>query len=322
MRYLKKNIEVISPTLKLDKKYKLLCKNIYNQEQQIYISYDNDGNRILNVRSLMELLVTRLKPSVNEKYIRNKIFEEIDFIDGILEVIDNCTYWTRYKNGKINGSYLNKKHLLYCKWGVYDCLYKIMLTFYCEANKFEKFKYQSIDTTFVRNLYGSEMKGMNVQYKSKNGIKVSYVSDNLGVPISIAMAAGNVSDCVIAKEQINDFFIDPETKRVKKNNRYKQTMLADAAYYDNNFKKILRRRGYKGIIDVNPRNTKKPELLAKQKKDKEEYLENAKHRSTVEHLNAWHHKYPKLNRVIEKTVKSFKGLVLLGCSLIVRNKIR
>ena len=315
-----KKIKVISPSINIDKKFKLLCSNIYRKQKDIYISYDDNNNRILDIRMLMKLLVENLKPLINQKYVRNKKYEEIDFIDGIIDIIDNCTYWTRYK-GHIDGGYLNKKHLQYCKWGIYDCLYNIILKFYYENNKFEKIKYQSIDTTFVRNLYGSEMKGMNVQYKSKNGLKVSYITDKIGVPISIAMAGGNEHDCKIAKQQINEFLIDPETNRVKNNNRYKQTMFADAIYYETEFKTILLKKGYKSIIDVNQKNTKDEIKLKKQKKDKKEYLKNAKKRSVVEHLNAWHHKYPKLNRVIEKTIKSYKGLLLLGCSLIVKNKI-
>ena len=47
---------------------------------------------------------------------------------------------------------------------------------------------QSIDSTFIRNLYGTELLKRNPKYKSKNGIKVSAADDINGVPVSLAIA--------------------------------------------------------------------------------------------------------------------------------------
>ena len=144
-------IVIIKPPTRI--KFKKFCKNIYKKHKKEFISYNDNKIPIINIAFLMNILVSKLKPKINESYVRNKKFEEIDFINGILDVINNCAYWNRYK-GLINGKYLNKRHNRYNKWGVYECLYRIILLIYYSTNKFNKLKNQSIDSTFIKNLYG------------------------------------------------------------------------------------------------------------------------------------------------------------------------
>lgn len=73
-------------------------------------------------------------------------------------------FWCRY-HGKVNGKYLNKRHNKYVKWNVYECLYRIILLSYYSTNNFNKLKYQAIDSTFIKNIYGSEIYGRCKQYK-------------------------------------------------------------------------------------------------------------------------------------------------------------
>jgi hypothetical protein len=97
---------------------------------------------------------------------------------------------------------------------------------YFSTSKFNKLKYQSIDSTFVTNLFGGEIYGRNVKYKSKNGVKISTISDSNGIPVSIALAAGNKNDALILQTQINNELIETESNRVANNKRYKQTIFS------------------------------------------------------------------------------------------------
>ena len=107
-------IHIIKPNITT--KYKKLCNNIHKRSRQQYISYDNNKKPIINIPRIMELLIEKLKPAVNKSFIRHSKYKEIDFVCGIIDVISNNTYWSRYK-GSISGKYLNKRHLLYCRWG-------------------------------------------------------------------------------------------------------------------------------------------------------------------------------------------------------------
>ena len=302
------------------RKYRLLCDKIRRKYKKHYISYDDDNKPNVSVSSSMRLLVNELRTPVDNSHCHNTKYSLEDIIDGIIEIIRNCSYWARY-NGTVPGKYLNSHHNQFSKLGVYDCLYYILLREYFAKDKFGKLKYQAIDTTFSMNLYGSEIKGRNVKYKSKHGIKISCRNDTQGVPISLAIASGNLNDVKIAKEcHINKLLIDPESKSVK-GHKYQQKVIADAGYDDIEFRNSIEKSGCIAITDINPRNTKDPNKLQAKKIQKIRYLREAKNRFVVESFNSWIHKYPKVSRVIEKSIVSFKGLLLLACSIVVSNKI-
>jgi hypothetical protein len=100
-----KKIEIIKPPTRI--KFKKFCKNVYNKYRNRYISY-NDDKPTIDIRFLIELLVSKLKPDIDVSYCRHKKYEENNFIDGILDIISNCSYWNRYR-GLISGKYLNKR---------------------------------------------------------------------------------------------------------------------------------------------------------------------------------------------------------------------
>lgn len=313
----KKSNKIISITPSPKLKYKSISKKIHNK----YANEYTDKNNNIIIPKLILILVKHFKPKKNDYYRRHVKYTEMDFIKGIINIIENNMYWRRY-NGKVPGKYLNTIHNLYAKWGVYHCLYILLLETYFSKKKFEKLKNQSVDTTFCINLYGKECYGRNVKYKSKNGIKISALTDTNGIPISLALASGNVHDSTIAVEaHISKGLIDRETKKVKNNNKFKQNFFADAAYFSKKIYEPLEKKGYNVITDVNIRNTKNKEKLEKMKEIKKNYLKRGKKRFVVEQFNAWIMKFPKIMRVVEKTIKSFEGLVLLACSLIIKNKI-
>ena len=309
-------IHIIKPQTNI--KYKKLCKNIYNKNHKDFINKSNKGTSI-NIHKLMGILIDKLEP-IKNKSIRKPKYTQMDFIEGIIDVLNNNTYWVRYK-GKVSGSYLNSKHNEYCKLGVYDLMYYIILEIYFKDSKYHKLQNQSIDTTFIRNLYGTELTQRNPQYKSKKGIKVSSIVDSNGVAFSYAISKGAKNDAKIAQKQINNCIINPDTKRVKNNNRYKQNIYADAGYDSKELIEELQKKGYKVTTDVNIRNTKDPVKKKKLMKRKIKYLKCASKRSIIERSYAWIHKYSKLNRFIEKSIRSYTGLLLLASSIIVSGKI-
>ena len=97
-----------------------------------------------------------MKRKTNSSYAHNVKYHLSDIVQGIIDVLENCSYWIRYK-GIVKGEYLRQKHKEYEKIGVYACLYKIILEIYLSKRKYQKLKNLSIDTTFIRNLYGDEL---------------------------------------------------------------------------------------------------------------------------------------------------------------------
>jgi Transposase DDE domain len=314
----KQKIHIIKPLSTI--KYRKFCKMIYNKYHKSFMIIDNRTVNI-NIPELMNILINNLKENRDTSFARNVKYTQMDFIKGIIDVINNCTYWSRYK-GKVPGKYLNTKHIEYCKLGVYEYMYFIILMIYYKKSKYQKLKDQSMDSTFIRNLYGTEMIQRNPHNKSKNGIKISTINDNTGVAHSIAIGRGATNDAKIVQEQINFSFIDTNTKNVQNNNRYRQNIYGDSQYDSKDLHDILRKKGYKPITDVNKRNTNDETKLKQLEKRKRQYLKKCHKRSITETSFGWLHKYPKLDRFVEKTVKSYSGLLMLGLAITVGKKIK
>ena len=98
-------------------------------------------------------------------------------------------------------------------------------------------------------------------------------------------------------------------------------MLADSAYFSTHLRKKIKDKHIKPIIDVNVRNTQNKDKLKNLKRQKNEYVKNSKFRNIIENSFSWLKKYPKMNVIVEKTGKSFFGLVLLAFSLTGSKKI-
>lgn len=309
-------------------KYKKICNKLVKNSHRF--TYKENNELYINIPILMDILIERLQTKKNSKYAKHIYYTRMDIINGIIEVLNNCTYWCRfYKivNGKLHksfGEYIRQKHKEYEKIGVYACMYRIILDIYFKKYKYEKLKDQSIDSSFIRNLYGKEFIQRNPHYNSKNGIKISTIDDKNGVPTSLAIAKGAVNDAIIGLEQSEHLnnFINYNPKQVQRNNKYCPIILGDSHYYHNEFKNKMKRKGYKIYTDVNIRNTKNKDKLKQMEEDRKKYFKRVKKRAIKETSFGWIHKYPKLDRFVEKQISSYAGLLLLGYSLLVANKIR
>jgi hypothetical protein len=317
--YMKKASMLIVPVNKPTDthKYKKLAKQLYKQFKCIFRNSNNFENRFKSL--LVTIIDTLHGATINHDYVRNFKFTTLEIVGELIDVISNETYWNRH-NGLIDGKYLNKLHNKYQKLGVYDLLYRIILIGYFGERKFEKLKYQSIDTTFIRNLYGAEIYGPHPEYKFKNSIKVSCITDSNRVPIAIAVGSSNNSDTEFVNSNLDNMFIDPETGRVANNNKYKQYFNGDTGYDSRSIIKKIKAKKYIPIIPRNKRNTKDETILNDIEKHNQKISKQYKERHIIENAFSHLHKFPKLNRLVEKTISSYSGLLLLGFSLTVFKK--
>lgn len=160
--------------------------------------------------------------------------------------------------------------------------------------------------------------------KNKNGLKVSVIVDTKGIPNTISLAGANNYDSLIADKQLvyESPFVDLESKKVYNSNKYKQVFLGDAAYFSKNIYSILKKRKIIPITDVNIRNTKDGKKIYKLNKIKNKYIKNQHKRIIVENSFAWLKIFPKANLIIEKSIQSFIGMLLLYYCKIANNKLK
>lgn len=175
----------------------------------------------------------------------------------------------------------------------------------------------------MEDINGSKFSSYNNIYKrrkgeSSKGIKITSLVSTNGIPISIQVDGGNKYDSPILPNVVNNCVIDCNTKKYANHNRYKQYLLADSGYDSKSNNQLLLDKGYIPIILQNKRNIKNTKLIRKlNKKHKKIY----KKRIIVENYHSWLKKFQKIASLYERNIDSYKGLLLLGISVIINRRI-
>ena len=268
-------------------------------------------------QKFIELFASLIEKFQEEKNTRKgtyKKYTSLDYAKEIINVLVSSSSWRSYQ-GLINGRVLNNKHNSLINMGVYDKLYEICSDSYFSINTFEKYKYQSIDCSFIPNKGCiSEEVGRNGFYKSKKGIKISTIVDSKGIPLGKpVLATGNRHDVALVDDTLNNITRKLNTYNVRNNNRYKQTFMADKGYCSKNLQTKLKKKGHKVLI-LGKKNSKNKKFSKKE-------METYSKRTIVENFFSWVKRYPKINCIYEKSTKSYNGLLLLSISRLMINRI-
>ena len=137
---------------------------------------------------------------------------------------------------------------------VFKNVYLKLLNRYFKINRSGKLKYLTVDTSFLKNHYASNV-AFNGYCKKKRLSKLSLVVDSNGVPISALIAPGNFSDQKLLFRNWNNLFV--EIKQTKRNNKHKRYLLADAIYNTIKIRSLIEDKNITPIIAFNKRNTHK-----------------------------------------------------------------
>ena len=279
---------------------------------------------IKNVIDEIVKTVQLISPNKNSFYRRNVKYTTEDYAVGIIDVLRTSISWNRY-SGLINGNTLRKKHNEWCNLNIYEHVYEKFFNKYINTVSFtEELKYQSIDSTHIDDINGSKSSSYSGIYKRRKGeaskgVKVTSLVTTNGIPISINISPANKYDSPILPEIVNNIIIDCKTKEYTNNNRYKQYILADSGYDSKNNMNVLTKKGYTPIIIQNRRNIKKRKLIRTYSKKS---MEIYKKRIKVENYHSWIKKFPKIKSLYEKNINYYKGLLLIGVSIIISRRIK
>jgi len=276
----------------------------------------------INLLNIMFNVYNKLNKK-NIKYIHTQKYHIKDYFKELLLFSRNSTYWSRYKR-YINVKTLNNKHNEFVKMGLYKEVYNCILYLYYKQHNKLHLKYQSIDSLFVKNklcimkpTFDNKQIGRNKFYKNKKGLKITTIIDDNYVPISFSVNYGNSNDAKLFDETFNNLLINPFSEKYYKLNKYKQYFLGDSGYDTLYIRNILKNKKITPIIDINNRNTKDINKRYLTKIEKKKYIKRIK----VENYFGILTQYPKMNIIIEKTIKSFEGFLFLVASNILYNKI-
>ena len=166
------------------------------------MNYNNSHFKFIFEKPIIEIIkifaniVNEKSPIKDQNYARNKKYTLNDYIIGIIDVMRYNHSWNAY-SGIVNGNTLRKKHNEWIKLGIYEQIYNRSINKYLKQTpKTEEFKYQSIDSTFIREFNGSKNAAFNKIYKEKKGksskgIKITSITTTTKIPISRRAVASN-----------------------------------------------------------------------------------------------------------------------------------
>jgi transposase len=140
---------------------------------------------------------------------------------------------------------------------------------------------------------------------------VSFATSKEGLPLSFAVAPGNMHDSKLYVTTVQGI----KVKQLGKKPLNKPKVInADAAYDSKKIREYNRKRGIRSNIPENRRNRKKGRKKRGRpyRMKKEEY----KHRRSVERLFGWLKSFKRIAVRYEKLASTYTTFILLACILI------
>ncbi len=232
------------------------------------------------------------------------------------EVIDNLLYMTQvgcsFKKApkRMSTSNLHKHSQFLNQNNFFKNTYVCLLSKYLNINQKEKLKHQSIDSTFIANKNGLRKNlARNGFNKNKYCLKVSFIVDSKGIPLSVLIKKGNIHDSQFFEDHLKNMLIDPKFSKIKKNPLSRPFLLADTAYDSKNLRKTCTLNGYVPIIPFNSRNSKNPKKTKKLTKEEKIIY---KKRIIVENSICWFKKKERVNVMKERSIEAYESFLFLS----------
>lgn len=241
------------------------------------------------------------------------------------EVVENLIYISRTgtsfkdvpKNMSVSNLHKHSQFLRSKKFFIET--YVNMLSEYLKIEAVQKLKYQSIDTTFINNKNGfTKHQKRNKFNKGKYCLKVSYIVDAKGIPISVVIKEGSVHDSKFFDDHLKNMLIEPKFCLIKKYVNCRPYLLADSAYDGKKLRETYEEQGYLPIIPYNNRNKKNPKNM--------KYLTEGekliyKKRIIVENSFCWTKKNRRLREINERSPPAYESFLFLSLTKLIFKRI-
>jgi len=236
-----------------------------------------------------------------EKQFTHSKYSIENILTAIFYVLKTGIAWRDLTlNIQWNSAYYHFSRL--CKTNVFTDFFTYLRNLYTKQHSYT---IQIIDSTFIQNKFGKQHIGRNKFFKSKNGNKVSLVTDEHGIPISIYVGLGNLHDLTIAEHHYTDFYILTKKK-------HRVTLLADKGYVSKKFQSELSKYNYDLMV---PKKTNMRNYA---------YLYDSqlyKKRVTVEHTFAKFKCYKRIQLRYDSMFLHYLSFVNLAFSLLIIQKL-
>jgi len=254
------------------------------------------------------------KNNKSESHMTRIKYKAPDIFNTLKKLISNSCYFSRFTD-LINGKYLNEIHLSLEGFSFYDLLYKKLLSVYLDLTDNKTLEKIAGDSMFVRNINGCELNGRNPQYYNKPGFKANFIVDELRVPIALTFSDCIDNDSLSMKPLFENMFIEKPVL-----DAHVKIALFDSAYEGliNNYF-LTEECNMETYMGYNKRNSKYDNDATKNATENDKSI--YKSRGIVENLIGNIQRVPILINNYEKTMKSYRGLLMFHLCVMLAKKI-
>lgn len=199
-------------------------------------------------KSIMLELVKFYFPSKQKNSVGRptKYSNEI-YINAMFHVLKTGIGWEYLLGYSVKGDTVRKKFSLWTNKNIFKLSWIIMVNIYAEFKI--DFTDLFIDCSHIKNYYGTSLIGKNVYDRFKTSTKLSIITDDIGVPIGIALDKGNVHDIKLVQNTLNNIQLE------EVNYLSAEFLIADKGYISKDLTNTLIKDYTLKIITPNKRST-------------------------------------------------------------------
>jgi hypothetical protein len=272
----------------------------------------NKKNNDTYILSTDNKIILSIKKHINDDIILKNKFNhynnkyELDELLKCILIILKTGISYRNINGytSINWNTVYKFHCKLIKYNIFENTYdKILNKYLTLIEKNNNFLYS--DTTFICNKLGVENISFNQQIKKHKVTKISIISDDFNIPISVITTTGSIHDSKILNDQL-----DVLNKKHKEIFNQNKIILADAAYDSELLKNKVKDLNLGKLIT--PKNKRNSKITTNCENTNIYEFLLLKKRISIEHII---NNYKQLRRCqlrYDKYIKSFNSFVYLA----------
>ena len=269
----------------------------------------NNNTYILNTD---DKIILSIKKHINDDVIlKNKFnhynnkYELDELLKCILIILKTgISYRNINSYTSINWNTVYKFHCKLIKYNIFEDTYdKILNKYLTLIEKNNNFLYS--DTTFICNKLGIENISFNQQIKKHKVTKISIISDDFNIPISVITTTGSIHDSKILNDQLD--ILNKKHKEIFNQNKI---ILADAAYDSELLKNKVKDLNLGTLIT--PKNKRNSKIINNNENTNIYEFLLLKKRISIEHII---NNYKQLRRCqlrYDKYIKPFNSFVYLA----------
>ena len=144
------------------------------------------------IESIVRHVVNNLDPIA--RFGRPRKYDILKVWYRIQRMLRSSQPWSMMEEPGFSHKTLHRIFIRWCRLGVFQKIHSVILKLYRMKHPLKSDRYYATDTTFVKNIYGTQTIGRNPTDRGRSATKLSVIINQDGCVSNLVMFPANVSD--------------------------------------------------------------------------------------------------------------------------------